>query len=301
MINHADLAPFFAATPSALPGVFAVEGEELFYCQGGGRVRVLSGARPRALAVGSEGVLVSDGAKPFLFDPEAGDVEEIAGAPVVHRVAVHGDTYLMAGEKEVFHWRPGGDFVALPAPEHLSAVYGVSISPDGRYGVVAYDLDIPQGPRAGAIWAYDLEAGTILRWPAEQPKVMYGLWLLGWSDQHTVRFMTGQRGFNRGHTWVLSDGDPTQSDGTEYRMMESAWSNTAGSWFTYRRSVQEVVVQSAAPESQAIRVHNNPVGVDDPRVLLNGSLGFRTRSPGVWWEVTRDGQVVRWDGATELY
>lgn len=301
VVNHADLAPYFQVIDTSVEGVFLILGENLYYVKDGFKVHVLKGSQPRALASGSDGVLVSNGVTLFWFDPATGELREVDNAPPAQRVAVQGNAYVMAVNKQVVHWVPPASPVVLPAPDHLFAVYGVSISPDGRYGVAAYDLDIPNGPRAGVIWAYDLQTGTILKWPSVQPTFMYGLWLLGWSEPNSVRFMTGVRGSNVGHTWQLPGGNPEESDGTKYTVIDGGASTSPdGSWVIYRSSIGEIDLQSVRPGSKAIIVYKDASGVDDPRILLNGHLAFRTRQPAAWWEITRDGTVVRWDQADAL-
>jgi hypothetical protein len=300
-VNQADLAPYFATAHASLDGVFMVQGADLTYARGETRAHVLSGPHPRALAAGVKGALVTEGTSMFWYDPKSGVLTEIPGLPAAQRVAFHGDTYLIATWKDVYRWSPDTPLVKLSAPDHVYAVYGVSLSPDGQYGAAAYDLDIPQGPRAGVLRIYDLETGRDQQWPAEQPKVMSGLWLLGWSEQNTVRYMTGVRGFNIGHTWALPDDAPGERDGTEYRMMEDAWISPDGGWIIYRPAIQEVAVQSVQPGSKPIAVYRDRAGLDDARMLLNGNLAFRTRYPATWWEITPEGKAIRWDQADALY
>ncbi len=300
-VDHGALAPFFERTTSALRGTFVVRGEDLFYIMDGARSHVLKGSQPAALAADQHRALVSDGQKLSWFDPATGALETIPDLPPVQRAVVRGSAYLLAAQTKVLRWSPGSAAVELPSPDHVRAVYGISISPDGRYGVVAYDLDIPGGPLAGVIWAYDLVDGTVRKWPSEEPKVMYGLWLLGWSGPATVRFMTGVRGYNVGHTWALPDGDPGARDGAEYTVMEDAWPSRDGAWVAYRTAVESAVVQSAQPDSRPIRIYRDASGLDYVRILLNGNLAFRTRNPAAWWEVTREGAAIRHDDADLLY
>jgi WD40 repeat protein len=299
--NPGDLQPFFAAVRSSFDDIFMVQGKTLYRVTNGSRVEVLTGPRPAVLALDTVRALVTDGEKLYWFDLNTGEVTEFKGVPTAQRAVQHGGTYLLQAGKDVFLWTPDRSLSKLAPPEHHHAVYGISISPDGRYGAIAYDLDIPNGPRSGVVWVYDLKTGEIHRWPNAEPKLMYGLWLLGWSEPNILRFQTGSRGNNLGHTWQLPDGDPSSADGSQYQMMEGAWLSHDGSWMVYRSAADQVVVQSSKPESKPLMVHKESGGLYDVRILLNGHLAFRTGTPRQWWEVLPDGTVNLWEKVDFLF
>ncbi len=291
--------PYDYILPNPLPGRFVVKGGELSYAVDGAETRLLNGPAPKVFGNGVNGVLLTDGAQLFWFDPVSKELAPIADLPVPVQAAYRGDALLLGSKEELSHWRPGSAPKALPVPEHLVAIYGLSISPDGRYGVAAFSLEIPQGPRAGVIWAYDLVEVTVLKWPTETPKAMYGLWLLGWSGDHTLRFMTGVRGYNAGHTWSLPDDDPSEPDGTEYQMMEDAAISPDGTWFAYRPIPERIAVQPVQPDSEPQVICRAKGTLGEPRVLLNGHIAFWYDQ--AWWELQPDGALTRMEGVDGLY
>jgi hypothetical protein len=295
-----QLAPFFQSTPSPLPGVFIRQDGKLAYVDGDRRVELTMGAHPSALAAG-ERVLLSDDRQTYWFDWKVGTLQAIPGLPPVAQAAGRGTTYVLRTYREALVWTPGQDPVKLAQPDHVFGLTGVSLSPDGRYAVAAFDLDIPEGPRAGAVWAYDLQTGQIAPWPIETPRFGYGAWLLGWSGPHTLRFVFGYHGNCVGYTWALPDKEPVL-DGTGYRMMSDAWPTSDGAWFLYSPIPEQAVVQSIQPDSRPLDLPFPLCGAYDPRILLNGHpAGYQSGNPRVWFEVLPDGTLRRWEGAEALF
>jgi hypothetical protein len=262
---------------------------------------VLAGAQSLALAIQGDKALVTDGAGLFWYDWTAGALTEIPGLPAARFAARSGSSYVLLAEKQVLVWTPGEDPVELPLPEQLYGISGAAISPDGQYAAVAFDLDLPYGPRVGVAWAYDLQTGGITRWPAGDPQGQYGLWLLGWSGPHTLRFRIGVRGYDHGYTWELPDRIPDQGDSTDYSMPLGAWPNAAGTWLAYQPESDAVAIQSVDPTAKPIYVYKGDARPYNARILLNGHLAFLTMSPKAWWEVLPDGTLRRWDECDGLF
>lgn len=296
-----ELAPFFKAAASSFTGVFVVRGGRLELVRDGRTEQVLTGKAPAVLNVRDGQALVTDGAGMFLYTPGQGAPVLIDGLPLIRQAVRRGNTFVLVAGKSWLRWIPGQQPTPLPLPENLRGINEVSISPDGRYAVASFDIDPPGNQSMGAVWAYDLQRGAVAgKWPDPMPKVGgYGAWLLGWSDQHTLRFMTGRQSFNRGHTWALP-GPEDPNDRTEYRAMETPWPTSDGSWLLYRDIPERIVVQSVQPGAKPLVVCFGSGGLYNQRILSNGHIAF-TQGAKDWWEWFPDGTLRRWPDVTALY
>ncbi|MGE5673110.1 MAG: hypothetical protein ACM3XM_04400, partial [Mycobacterium leprae] len=240
----------------------------------------------------------------FWFDLATRNLTAVPELPAARQVAHRGGLYALATGKQVWLWTPGQPPVPLAQPDHLYAVYGVSISPTGRWVAVAYDLDIPQGPRVTVVWVFDQETGRVLKWPEEEPKYTDGRWLLGWSGPDTLRFQTGVRGSNSGQTWNLLTGAPV-NDGSRYQMMGGAmgesWPNPDGTWFIYRFIPEQVALEPIQPDAKPLPLLRELHASYDERILLNGHPAFQQNAPATWREVLPDGSVRTWTGVDLLF
>ncbi len=226
--------------------------------------------------------------------------------------AVSGDGFLLVRTwTGVYLWRNGEDPIVLPAPRYVWGISAMSVSPSGQYVVVVYDRDIPYGTmpgsrRAGDIRVYDLTGSQIAQWPQEpepdKPSIHYGLFLFGWADPATLRFVHVYHGDFTAKTWTLAEDAPAERREKQTMISYPAVSRD-GSWVAYRSTPEQVVVeQVSTPAERVVIAQSAPSkGFDDPRFLLNGHVAFRGWERGIWWELLSDGTWQRWENVEELF
>lgn len=304
-VNFDALKPYFDATPTNFPGVLISREGQVSYIEGNEEVSLPLDPDARVHGVYGGKALLSDEKGSYWFDWSMRRLEPIPELPPLMAAAFRGDTILVSAMNpwQAYLWRPGVQLTALNKPEDLYYVVGVSISPDERYAVVVYDRDVVDGPRVCEIWVYDIETGEITTWPPNAGKVAgsYYIGLLGWADDHTVRYMSGRQGYFGCLSWTIPNNQP-ESLNLPIWVAGGPVVIADGELILYGSAPERWVIQPMETGSTPTTVIESLRGGISCHVMLNGNMAVSVYSGDPsWLELMADGTVRSWGKASWLY